>query len=101
MNEVTQVLAAPLSEERQAAQRVDDFLIDVSTEAARAMKKHSPMHSLHEAYAVILEEMDEFKAHVWMKQGERDPQQVYTELVQLAAMVARCVADCGPDEFKK
>lgn len=82
-------------------QAVDDFLVDVSLEVERAMGKHAPMHSLHEAYAVILEEMDEFKAHVWMKQSKRDPQEVYTELVHIAAMCARCVADCGGDEFKK
>jgi hypothetical protein len=73
----------------------------VSIEVKRAMSKHPPMHSLHEAFAVILEEVEEFKSHVWMKQGARSTEDVYTELVHIAAMVTRCVADCGGDGFKK
>ncbi len=79
----------------------EKFLFDVGQELQRARETHPRMHSLHEAYAVILEELDEFKAHVWEKQSKRDPRKVYIELMQLAAMVARCVADCGPDEFRK
>jgi hypothetical protein len=82
-------------------ERIESFLIDVSIEVKRAMSKHAPMHSLHEAYAVILEEVDEFKAEVWKKQKERDTADVYTELVHIAAMVARCVADCAGDGFHK
>lgn len=81
--------------------RAEKFLFDVGQELQRARDAHPPMHSLHEAYAVILEEMDEFKALVWQKQSHRVPKDVYTELVHLAAMVARCVADCGPDDFTK
>jgi hypothetical protein len=36
-----------------------------------------------------------------MKQGARSTEDVYTELVHIAAMVTRCVADCGGDGFKK
>ena len=79
---------------------IEEFLVDVSLEVKRAMSKHAPMHSLHEAYAVILEEVDELKAHVWKKQTERNALEVYTEIVHIAAMCARCVADCG-DQFNK
>ena len=43
-----------------ARSAMTDFLEDVAEELRRARRKHAPMHSLHEAYAVILEEMDEF-----------------------------------------
>jgi hypothetical protein len=89
------------TEEITKDERIECFLIDVSIEVKRAMSKHSPMHSLHEAYAVILEELDEFKSEVWKKQTERSTDDVYTELVHIGAMVARCVADCAGDGFKK
>lgn len=101
MNEVTQVLTSGYSEKQRVDHMVEDFLTDVSLEVVHAMEMHPPMHSLHEAYAVILEEVDEFKAHVWEKQSERSPLKVYSELVHIAAMVTRCVVDCMPDEFKK
>ena len=44
---------------------------DVRGELTRAAK-YPPFNSAHEGYAVILEEMDELKAHVWMKQKNRD-----------------------------
>lgn len=83
-----------------SAAAIEEFLTDVSLEVKRAMSNHAPMHSLHEAYAVILEEVDEFKTHVWMKQTDRNAIEVYTEIVHIAAMCARCVADCG-DQFNK
>lgn len=79
---------------------INSFLCDVSIEIKRARQKHPPMHSLHEAFAVILEEMDEFKSEVWKKQTERNPNDVYTELVHIAAMALRCVVDCGPKRFQ-
>ncbi|MCC6271291.1 MAG: hypothetical protein IT190_08435, partial [Microbacteriaceae bacterium] len=60
----------------------------------------APMHSLHEAYAVLLEELDEVWDHVKLKQPERDPAAVRKELVQLAAMAARAVVDLGGKDFK-
>lgn len=78
----------------------DTFLADVAAELARARAKWAPMHSLHEAYAVILEELDEVWEHVKLKQSERDPAAVRKELVQLAAMVARAVVDLEPKDFR-
>lgn len=62
-------------------------------ELERAVAKHPPLHSLHEAYAVILEEVDEFKAEVWKQNKARDPQAIRAELVQIVAMCARTVHD--------
>lgn len=79
----------------------EEILNDVSAELARAQAKFGPMASLHEAYAVILEEMDELKAHVWTNQKRRQPDAIYAELIQLAAMVVRTAHDCGAQEFRK
>lgn len=70
-----------------------DVLAAVGAELARAREHHGPMASAHEAYAVILEELDEFKAHVWMKQSKRDLAAMRAELIQLAAMAIRAVED--------
>lgn len=65
----------------------------VQTELRRACVKHPPLHSLHEAFAVILEEVDEFKAEVWKQTSKRDVANMRQELVQIAAMCARVVHD--------
>ena len=51
----------------------------------------APLNSAHEAYAVILEELDEFKAEVWKKASRRDLAAMRQELLQVAAMCARTV----------
>ena len=63
---------------------------DVRGELTRAAK-HPPFNSAHEGYAVILEEMDELKAHVWMKQKNRDVVEMRKEVVQVAAMAVKFI----------
>ena len=58
--------------------------------AARA--KHQPVHSLHEGYAHLLEELDELKDQVW-KWPDHDPARVVRELTQIAAYCQRMVED--------
>lgn len=72
---------------------LDDFLANVGDELRRAQAKWPPMNSAHEAYAVILEELDELWAEVRKKQTEHDHSAMYAELVQIAAMAARAAAD--------
>ena len=70
------------------------FIDEVREELESARKKHPPINSLHEGYAVILEEMDEFKAEVWKRASARDLKNCYIELKQIAAMCARTAEDC-------
>lgn len=81
--------------------KYDDKFADlVAAELASARQKHRyAINSLHEGYAVILEELDEFKAEVWKKAGERTLESIATELVQLAAMVKRTYEDAVRREF--
>lgn len=65
----------------------------IGRELSRAIAKHAPMHSAHEAYAVILEELDEVKAEVWSR--SRNHASLAHELVQTAAMCARALVDLG------
>lgn len=70
------------------------FLHQVALEIDRARLKHTqPINSLHEGYAVILEELDEFWAMVRMQTKDRDPAKLLEELIQVAAMAARTAED--------
>ena len=66
-------------------------LAEIGAELDRATKLHGPMKSAHEAYSVILEEVDEF----WDEVKKRVPDKVEMrkELIQIAAMAARAVED--------
>jgi hypothetical protein len=66
----------------------------VFNEFARANAKHPPMHSHHEAYAVLLEEVEEYWREVQKGGGTpRDPQALRTELIHVAAMAIRSLYD--------
>ncbi len=75
-----------------SATTIDKLIFNcVLTELAGARKKHSPMRSAHEAYAVILEELDEFWEEVRQKRGNKVGMQ--NELIQVAAMAFRALSD--------
>jgi hypothetical protein len=72
-----------------------DFQHAVAVELARArLLFPRPTSSLHEGYAVLLEEVDEFWEIVKMKASKRDAEKTYEELVQIAAMAQKCAEDC-------
>lgn len=48
-------------------------------------------NSAHEGYAIILEELDELKAHVWMKQKNRDLAAMRKEAIEVAAMAVKFI----------
>lgn len=73
------------------------FLQAVMTELARARAKHiGNIHSLHEGYAVLLEETDELWSAI--KKQRPDRENIREELVQVAAMAWRMAVDCGLEE---
>ena len=67
----------------------------VHAELTAARRGHKPMNSVHEGYAVILEEMEEFWDECKKKSALRDKGRMLDELVQIAAMCQRCAEDCG------
>lgn len=83
----------------QQAKLVDDALALVRSELLQAMVKHGPMHSMHEAYGVIIEEVDEFFDEVKQVKANSttDPAWVRArkELRQVAAMAIRAMVDLG------
>lgn len=69
---------------------------EVYHEWRRATTLHSsPMHGPHEAYGVILEEVDEFWDEVKKKHPSRE--EMRKELIQVAAMCLRAIIDLGLD----
>jgi hypothetical protein len=74
-------------------QAIANTLDAVEAETKRAVSLHGPMKSAHEAYGVILEELDEFWDEVKKKKELRDKANMRKELIQVAAMAIRAIAD--------
>lgn len=72
-------------------QRIDAVLALVRIELQRAIAKHGVFNSPHEAYAVILEELDELWDEVKRNNGRKEF--ALAEAIQVAAMGVRYVAD--------
>lgn len=74
----------------------------ICDEVSSAEAKWPAMNSAHEAYAVLLEEVDELKAHVWTNQKRRDIPAMRQEAIQVAAMAVRLIRDiCDGDRSHK
>lgn len=66
-----------------------------AAELVRARAQHNRYNSAHEAYAVILEELDEFWEQVRMRKKDRSAGVMLTELVQVAVTAQRAAEDLG------
>lgn len=67
------------------------LLTEIQWEVERAKKHGEKFASLHEAYAVILEELDEVWDLTRMKRRDRDPNEIRKEMVQIAAMAVKAI----------
>jgi hypothetical protein len=65
----------------------------VLEELDRASQKFPSFHSLHEGYAIILEELEELKAEIFKHVEDRDRNRICKEAVQVAAMAQRFLVD--------
>ena len=70
------------------------LLITITSELSEARRNWPDFHSAHEGFAVLLEEVDELKAHVWTRDDKRDVAKMRAEAIQVAAMAIRFVEDC-------
>lgn len=71
--------------------KINGLLLSVAHELTRATTKHGPINSLHEGYAIILEELDEAWGEI--KQQHIDRAALRKELIQVAAMALRTIHD--------
>lgn len=76
------------------------FASEVLEELGRATEVFGPFNSAHEAYAVILEEVDEFWEQVRLKKTHRDSEKMRRELIQIAAMACRASIDLGLEDAR-
>lgn len=83
-------MAALSTEKLYFAQKEQQIIM---AEFNAAATNHAPLNSLHEAYAVILEEVDELWQQVKLKQRLRNNANIKTELRQIAAMALRALVD--------
>lgn len=65
------------------------FLGDVFDEYLSATEKYGGFNSAHEAYGVLLEEVEEFWDEVKLKRNLRNTDNMRKELVQIAAMALK------------
>ena len=75
---------------------IRNITTEVVDEVGRAIEFHEGMHSPHEAYSVILEELEEYWDEVRAfnpKKGRDTRPRQREELIQLAAMAIRAISD--------
>ncbi len=76
---------------------VDDILSIVRCEVERTVRKHPPINSLHEGFAVMLKELDQFWVEVKKARDSRERDvEATVGLVRIAAMTIRTLADIPP-----
>ena len=74
--------------------RSNNFAIAVEAELQRARAKHQkPINSMHEGYAVIKEELDEYWDETRKQFIDRNNDAIWCELVQVGAMAQRVAED--------
>lgn len=70
-----------------------EILAEVNDEVSAAIAVYPPMHSVHEGYAIILEELDELWEEVRPKPSKRSTERLKKEAIQVAAMAIRFIHD--------
>lgn len=72
---------------------IKQLLKEVEHELLCAQAQYPGFHSLHEAYAVVAEEMDELWEHVRKKKSHEVGASGRGECIQIAAMALRAIMD--------
>jgi hypothetical protein len=72
--------------------RIDERLVqEIGEELTRADKHEKKFNSLHEAYGVLLEELDEVWDITRLKKRDRSWADLRKEFIQLAAMAIKSI----------
>lgn len=64
-------------------------LDEVGAELERALRLHGEFNSVHEGYAVLLEEVDELWDEIKKKRSLRDNKKMNSEALQVASMAVK------------
>lgn len=77
------------------SRKLETILELVSTELRGAQENFPPMRSVHEGYAIVLEEVRELEQEIFKSPKVRDSARVREEAIQVAAMAIRLLYDLG------
>lgn len=94
---MTETMIIPIDEEKTMWKIVGleqgraILLREISEEVERAKRHGEKFASLHEAYAVLLEEVDEMWDITRMKRRDRDAISLRKELIQIGAMAVKAL----------
>lgn len=83
--------AIPMTEFADLKELDKDALYEVARELDAARRGHADMHSPHEGFAVLKEEVDELWEEV--RRRNRSPRALREEALQVAAMAVRFLVD--------
>lgn len=72
----------------------EEAIKEIIIEYGRATEQNGPFNSLHEGYAILLEEMDELWSEIKMKPENRSMKCIREEAIQVGAMALRLLIDC-------
>ena len=75
----------------------DNALVLIMSEYSRARRAHPPFNSLHEGYAVLLEEVDELWDEIKKNPSKRSALKLREEAVQVAAIALAILVECIPE----
>lgn len=69
---------------------------ELNEEYKKAVAMYKPFHSAHEGFAILLEEVEELKREVFVRQSQHNYSKMRKEAIQVATMAIRFAYDiCG------
>lgn len=74
-------------------EKLGKHLREVEAEVRRASSIYPPFSSLHEGYAILLEEVEELWDEIKKSPRKRDAAKIKEEATQVAAMATRFLVD--------
>lgn len=75
------------------SEEAENIIDCIRKELLEATYVYGPMHSAHEGFAILLEEVEELKWHIWQKPALRNDTTMKKEAIQVAAMAIRFIFD--------
>lgn len=76
--------------------RLDRIAVEMTNEAKKARRGFTPYNSLHEGYAVLLEEVEELWQEIKNQPDDRNTGRIRSEAIQVGAVAMLMILDLLP-----